>query len=71
MGAHNVIESIIDTNACEGTSNQVNFIEQVEIVVTIKTSVRGSLEIYLTSPSDTRSLILPVFSLDYCEVVFN
>jgi len=71
VGAHNVIESIIDTNACEGTSNQVNFIEQVEIVVTIKTSVRGSLEIYLTSPSDTRSLILPRRSNDRSTDGFN
>lgn len=60
VGAHNIIESIIDTNACEGTANEVNYIEQVEIVVTIKASVRGALEIFLTSPSDTRSLILPV-----------
>ena len=53
------IETTITTDACKGTVNEVNFIEQVEIVVTIQAPVRGQLEIYLTSPMGTKSLILP------------
>ena len=48
------------TDGCANTDNEINYIEQVEIVVSIKTKVRGSLEIYLTSPMGTLNLILPV-----------
>lgn len=48
------------TDACMNTINEVNFIEQVEVIVTVRAQVRGLLEIYLTSPMGTRSLILPV-----------
>jgi len=36
----------------------VNWIEQVEVVVTIHTEIRGKLEIYLTSPMGTRTMVL-------------
>ena len=58
----NGIEAVLFADACVGTVNEVNFIEQVEIIVTIKAANRGSLEIYLKSPMGTRSLILPVSS---------
>ena len=48
------------TDACDNTMNEVNYIEQVQVVVTLKTEMRGNLEIYLTSPMGTRTLILPV-----------
>jgi subtilisin-like proprotein convertase family protein len=51
---------VLNTDACRGTDNEVNFVEQVEIIVTIKSAVRGALRVYLTSPMGTRSLILPV-----------
>ena len=51
----NQIEANLYTNACFNTSNEVNFIEQVEIKVSIRTDIRGQLEIYLTSPSGTKS----------------
>ena len=50
----------ITTNACYSTDNEVNYIEQVEIIVTIEAYKRGSVEIYLTSPMGTNALILPV-----------
>jgi subtilisin-like proprotein convertase family protein len=56
----NGIEAVLTTDSCRGTVNEVNFIEQVEVVVTIKAPRRGALEIFLTSPMGTRSLILPV-----------
>ncbi len=56
----NSIEATLNTDACSNTVNEVNFIEQVEIIATIKAPIRGMLEIYLTSPMGTRSLILPV-----------
>jgi len=53
------LEAVLSTDACFGTDSEVNFIEQVEIVVSIQAPVRGNLEMYLTSPMGTRSLILP------------
>ena len=54
------VEAILYSNACLNTTSRVNFIEQVEIICTIRTEIRGNLEIYLTSPSGTKSRILKV-----------
>lgn len=48
----------IDTNACKGTDTQVNYLEHVQAVVTVNSSRRGDLEMFLTSPMGTRSMIL-------------
>ena len=57
---NNMVEATLYTNGCSKGSDEVNFMEQVEITVTIETQVRGMLEIYLTSPMGTTTLILPV-----------
>lgn len=41
-------------------SHEVNYIEQVQAFVTLSTDRRGEIEIYLHSPSNTRSQLLPV-----------
>lgn len=41
-------------------SREVNYIEQVQAYVTLSTDRRGEIEIYLHSPSNTRSQLLPV-----------
>lgn len=69
--ALNHIESILFTDSCEDSSDEVNYIEQVEAIVTIKTSQRGALEIYLTSPSGTRTLLLPRRPADKYSDGFN
>ena len=60
MKNNNRIKSVITTDGCAGTINEVNFIEQVVFVVTIASSNRGGLEINITSPSGTKSMLLPV-----------
>jgi subtilisin-like proprotein convertase family protein len=40
--------------------HEVNYIEQVQVFVTLATDRRGEIEIYLYSPSNTRTQILPV-----------
>ena len=60
MNQNSKIESVITTDGCENTVDEVKFIEQVEFVVTILTSNRGSLEINITSPGGTKSLLLSV-----------
>jgi len=63
---YNIIDAEVKSRGCFGTKNEVNYIEQVEIVVTLEAEVRGSVEIYLTSPMGTTSLILPVKYLVHC-----
>ena len=41
-------------------AHEVNYIEQVQVFITLLTDRRGEMEIYLYSPSNTRTQILPV-----------
>ncbi|XP_045469329.1 neuroendocrine convertase 1-like [Harmonia axyridis] len=54
----------IFTSGCKWTGNEVNHLEHVEIRTNIKYSRRGSLEIYLTSPSETYVQLLSRRMLD-------
>ncbi len=60
LQSSNTVEATLSTDACQNTINEVNYIEQVEIITTIRASIRGLVEIRLTSPMGTQSLILPV-----------
>lgn len=48
----------ITTNACKGTDTEVNYLEHVQAVVTVNSTRRGDIEMFLTSPMGTRSMIL-------------
>ncbi|XP_308012.6 neuroendocrine convertase 2 [Anopheles gambiae] len=48
----------IKTNACKGTDTEVRYLEHVQAVITANASRRGDLELFLTSPMGTRSMIL-------------
>lgn len=52
-------EEVLDTDACAGKDNAINFLEHVQARITLKSKRRGDLVIHLTSPSGTRSTILP------------
>lgn len=54
----------IDTDACKGTSSEVNYIEHVQAIITLKASRRGDLILHLVSPMGTRSMILNRRPLD-------
>ena len=43
----------IDTDACKGLENQVNYLEHVQSFITIKSSRRGDTTLYLISPMNT------------------
>jgi proprotein convertase subtilisin/kexin type 2 len=49
---------VIDTEACKGSSSEVNYIEHVQAIITLNSTRRGDLIIHLTSPMGTRSMIL-------------
>ena len=52
-------EEVMDTDACAGKNNAINFLEHVQAQITLKSKRRGDLIIHLTSPSGTKSTILP------------
>ncbi|XP_071650464.1 neuroendocrine convertase 2 isoform X1 [Temnothorax longispinosus] len=48
----------IKTDACAGTEYAVNYLEHVQAVISVNATRRGDLELFLTSPMGTRSMIL-------------
>jgi proprotein convertase subtilisin/kexin type 2 len=48
----------IDTQACKGSETEVNYIEHVQSVITLNSTRRGDVTLYLVSPMGTRSMIL-------------
>ena len=40
-----------ETDGCSGTSDEVNYLEHVEVIANIEYPIRGQLEIDLISPS--------------------
>ncbi|CAF1214953.1 unnamed protein product [Rotaria sordida] len=54
----------IITNACKNTKDEINYLEHVQVFITLKSTRRGNTVIFLTSPLGTRSLILSRRPLD-------
>merc|ERR1711972_1167623 len=48
----------IDTNACSGLETEVNYLEHVQAVVTLNSTRRGAVQLFLRSPMGTRSISL-------------
>lgn len=48
----------ITTDACQGKDNFVRYLEHVQAVVTVNASRRGDLNINMTSPMGTKSILL-------------
>lgn len=44
----------MNTDACMGTSTEVNYLEHVQAVVTFNSTRRGDTTLYLISPSGTQ-----------------
>lgn len=60
----------LNLNECKNDADpkrEVNYIEQVQVYVTLATDRRGEIEIYLHSPSNTRTQLLPVNSLSVTD----
>ena len=60
-----------NTQACSGTEQQVNYLEHVQVKITLATSQRGQLEIHLISPHGTRSTLLARRPRDRSTEGFN
>ncbi|KAJ8365919.1 hypothetical protein SKAU_G00147500 [Synaphobranchus kaupii] len=48
----------IDSDACQGKDNFVRYLEHVQAVVTVNASRRGDLNVNMTSPAGTKSILL-------------
>ena len=54
----NILRLTINTTACEGTDNHIQYLEHVLAKVSLTFDKRGALEIRLTSPRNTESTLL-------------
>jgi len=48
----------LETSACAGTDTEVNYLEHVQALITVNTTRRGDVELFMRSPMGTRSMIL-------------
>jgi len=48
----------LDTDSCAGSETEVNFLEHVQAVITLNSTRRGAVQLFLRSPMGTRSMIL-------------
>ncbi len=44
----------LETDACVGLETEVNYLEHVQVIVTLNTTRRGDTTMYLVSPTGTR-----------------
>ena len=52
------VELKITSDGCRGTHNRITTLEHVQAIITLNTSNRGEVQIFLTSPQNTRSTLL-------------
>nr|CAA48730.1 LPC2 [Lymnaea stagnalis] len=48
----------IESDGCFGTENEVNYLEHVQAFITLRSTYRGCVTMYMTSPMGTTSMIL-------------
>ncbi|XP_050402514.1 furin-like protease kpc-1 isoform X5 [Patella vulgata] len=61
----------LPTNSCQGTANHVKYLEHVQARITMTSSRRGEIQIFLTSPAGTRSTLLAKRIRDTSREGFN
>lgn len=52
------LELVIPSDGCRGTVNRITTLEHVQSIINLTTSNRGEVQIFLTSPQNTRSTLL-------------
>ncbi|GIZ01576.1 neuroendocrine convertase 1 [Caerostris extrusa] len=65
------VEIEVTTSGCSGTSEEINYLEHVELSVDIDYNHRGALDIYLFSPAGTVSMALSRRERDYSATGFK
>nr|KAG5706582.1 hypothetical protein BaRGS_028753 [Batillaria attramentaria] len=51
-------EVVIETDGCEGQENEVNYLEHVQLELTLSYSKRGAISVVLISPSGTETTLM-------------
>lgn len=52
------LQTRVTSDGCSGMPNEVVYLEHVQVLLTLSSGRRGEVEIYLTSPMGTRSMLL-------------
>ena len=55
----------IDTRGCQGSETEVNYLEHVQAVISLNSSRRGDVEMFLTSPMGNKYNIILFFVQDF------
>lgn len=61
----------IPSDGCQGTQNEIRYLEHIQVVLTIEYSRRGDLVIFMVTPMGTRTCLLPVRSEDSSDEGFK
>lgn len=59
------------STGCKGTRNEINYLEHVQAVISVQSNSRGTLVVYLRSPTGTNSTLLDRRMLDQSTESFN
>ena len=59
------------STGCQGTKNEINYLEHVQAVISVQSNSRGTLVVYLRSPMGTNSTLLDRRMLDQSAESFN
>jgi proprotein convertase subtilisin/kexin type 1 len=51
---------VFNSDGCEGKAEEIRFLEHVEVLTNIAYTVRGALEMHLTSPSGEWCSVLSI-----------
>lgn len=73
VALNNTVEASVEfqSDGCVATSDEVNYLEHVEVLLTIEYPVRGNLEIDLFSPAGTRTQVLQPRPKDVSSLGFS
>ena len=58
----------LETSACAGTETEVNYLEHVQAVISLNTSRRGDVELYLRSPMGKKYFTIII---SYIRLIFS
>uniref|UniRef100_A0A1W7RA47 furin n=1 Tax=Hadrurus spadix TaxID=141984 RepID=A0A1W7RA47_9SCOR len=65
------VEIVFETDCCKGTDSEINYLEHVQVTVDINYTRRGALELYLTSPSGSTTMLLSKRAKDNSIIGFR
>ena len=64
-------DSVEFSGNCNNHEGRIRFLEHVQVVISFTYTIRGAIEVILSSPEGTNSEILPVRRFDYKSTLIN